>query len=112
MLPHLATGILKEVLTQALGVLVYTTITPDGVGTTPAIVLKRYAHSHTAFCVHGTAAGAEEMAANVQRELATAAPVLAAATGLRLTVQGVGGVEIPDETDDVRVVPVYLGWSY
>lgn len=69
--------------------------------------------SHTVFCLHGTGAGTEILATEVQRELTQFAPQIAADLGLhRWTVTDVDAVSEFEESREGFAVPVTIAWCY
>lgn len=69
--------------------------------------------SHTVFCVHATAAGADVLATEIQRELHGFAPVVRQQFDLkRWTVAEVGAAAPVEEARDAFVVPVTVAWAY
>jgi hypothetical protein len=69
--------------------------------------------SHTLFCLHGSGAGAEVLAAEVQRELTEYGPVLQEYLGLlRFLVTEVGAVAELEEAKESFAVPVSVAWCY
>lgn len=69
--------------------------------------------SHTLFCLHGTGAGAELLATEVQRQVTRFAPVLTECLGLyRCQVTEVGAVQEIEEAKEGFAVPVTCGWAY
>src|SRR5262245_39900195 len=69
--------------------------------------------SHTAFCLHGSGAGAELLATEVYRELHHFHPVIVRQLGLlRWGVTEVGEVGEIEEARESFTVPVTVGWAY
>lgn len=69
--------------------------------------------SHTVFCIHGSGAGAEILASEVQRELTQFAPVVVKYLGLlQWAVTEVGEIAEVEEARESFVVPVTVGWAY
>lgn len=69
--------------------------------------------SHTLFCVHGSGAGADILATEVQRELTQFHPVVVNYLKLyNWQVTEVGGVSEIEESKEGFVVPVTVGWCY
>lgn len=84
---------------------------PDGRG------MNRYSTfwvgSHTVFCIHGTGAGVEILATEVQRELTQFAPVVREDLGLKKwSVTEVGAIAEVEEARESFVVPITVGWAY
>ena len=72
-----------------------------------------WAGSHTLFCIHGSGAGAEILATEVQRELTQFAPVIVEYLGLmRMRPTEVGAISEVEEARESFVVPVTIGWIY
>jgi len=69
--------------------------------------------SHTLFCIHGTGAGVEILATEVQRELTQFAPVITKMLGLhKFKVNEVGQISELEEATENFVVPLTVGWAY
>lgn len=69
--------------------------------------------SHTVFCIHGTGAGCEILATEVQRELTEFAPEVRKTLGLKKwSVTEVGAISEVEEARESFVVPVTVGWAY
>lgn len=69
--------------------------------------------SHTVFCIHGTGAGVEILATEVQRELTQFAPELRKTLGLKKwSVTEVGAISEVEEAKESFVVPITVGWAY
>lgn len=69
--------------------------------------------SHTVFCIHGTGAGVEILATEVQRELTEFAPVVRQTLGLKKwSVTEVGAISEVEEARESFVVPITVGWAY
>ena len=69
--------------------------------------------SHTVFCIHGTGAGVEILATEVQRELTEFAPVVRQDLGLKKwSVTEVGAIAEVEEARESFVVPITVGWAY
>lgn len=69
--------------------------------------------SHTLFCIHGSGAGADILATEVQRELTQFGPVIQQSLGLyRLQVTEVGAAFEVEEAKESFAVPVTVGWAY
>lgn len=69
--------------------------------------------SHTVFCLHGTAAAAEILATEVQRELTQFGPAVVTKYGLhKFQVTEVGIASEVEEATENYLVPVNVGWAY
>ena len=69
--------------------------------------------SHTLFCIHGSGAGTEILATEVQRELTQFHPIITEKLGLfRWQVTEVGGVSEVEEARESFAIPVTVGWCY
>ncbi len=69
--------------------------------------------SHTVFCIHGTGAGVEILATEVQRELTEFADEVRQALGLKKwSVTEVGAIAEVEEARESFVVPITVGWAY
>lgn len=69
--------------------------------------------SHTIFCIHGTGAGVEILATEVQRELTQFAPVVRQYLNLlKYAVVEEGAISILEEASQNFVVPITVGWAY
>ncbi len=69
--------------------------------------------SHTLFVLHGSGAGAEILATEVQREIHQWHPVITDYLGLlRFAVTEVGEIAEVEEARETFVVPVTVGWAY
>jgi len=112
----------------------------DIVGKRPAIVIKRNSYSsmrlgiadhvsvdnrgfqnyelmwvgsHTAFCIHGSGAGVEMLAGEVQRELTQFHPLMTRYMQLmRWMVTEVGAISEIEEAKETFAVPISIGWAY
>jgi hypothetical protein len=69
--------------------------------------------SHTLFCIHGTGAGVEILATEVQRELTQYSPVITKMFGLhKFKVNQVGQIGELEEATENFVIPITVGWAY
>lgn len=69
--------------------------------------------SHTLFCIHGTGAGVDILATEVQRELTQFSPAIRQYLGLaKFQVTEVGAISEVEESTENFVVPVTVGWAY
>lgn len=69
--------------------------------------------SHTVFCIHGSGAGVEILATEVQRELTQFAPEVRGRLGLKKwSVTEVGAISEVEEARESFVVPITVGWAY
>lgn len=69
--------------------------------------------SHTLFCLHGSGAGADILATEVQRELTQFGPAIVRSLGLlKWAVTEVGAISEIEEAKESFVVPVTVGWCY
>lgn len=69
--------------------------------------------SHTLFCLHGSGAGAEILATEVQRQLTQFGPVLVSDLGLyRWQVTELGAVSEVEEAREGFLTPVTVAWAY
>jgi hypothetical protein len=72
-----------------------------------------WAGSHTLFCIHGSGASADILAAEVQRELLQWHPVIVQYLGLySWQVTEVGGVSEIEEAKESFAIPITVGWTY
>jgi hypothetical protein len=69
--------------------------------------------SHTLFCIHGSGAGVDILATEVQRELTQFAPLMVEYLDLYLwQVTEVGAVSEIEEAREDFGIPVTVGWAY
>lgn len=69
--------------------------------------------SHSLFCIHGSGAGVEILATEVQRELTQFGPLMVEYLGLyNWQVTEVGAVSELEESRESYVVPITVGWAY
>lgn len=69
--------------------------------------------SHTVFCIHGSGAGVDILATEVQRMLTQFAPAVVRNLGLlRWAVTEVGEIQEVEEARESFVVPITIGWAY
>lgn len=69
--------------------------------------------SHTCFCLHGSGAGVELLASEVQRTLTQYGPVISEYLGLmRWLVTEVGPINEVEEAKETFAVPITVGWAY
>lgn len=72
-----------------------------------------WAGSHTLFCIHGSGASAEILAAEVQREMLQWHPVIVQYLGLySWQVTEVGTASEIEEARESFAIPVTIGWTY
>ena len=75
--------------------------------------LTTWVGSHTLFCIHGTGAGTEILATEVQRELTQFTPVLVSYLKLlKFKVNEIGPISELEEATENFVVPITVGWAY
>ncbi len=69
--------------------------------------------SHTLFCIHGSGAGTEILATEVQREISQFHPVITQYLKLfSWQVTDVGGIAELEEAKESFVIPVTVAWAY
>lgn len=130
--PTERTGILIETITRWTGTMV---------GMRPAVIIKQNARrnvryaignrltgtdergmqryetvwigSHTLFCLHGSGAGADILATEVEQEMTDFGPQLTRSLGLlKWAVTEVGAVQEIEESREGFVAPVTVAWAY
>jgi hypothetical protein len=69
--------------------------------------------SHSLFCIHGTGAGTEILATEVQRQLTQFGPAISQQLDLmKFQVTEVGAISELEEATTNFVIPITLGWAY